>query len=129
MSEIAGSLVGGITLNIKELDGSPSGYPYQLKVSNGTLTDNNDGTFTLNTGGGGSGTFTKEVPSGTIDGNNVTFTLAHTPISGTENIFLNGQLLTGSGNDYTISGSTITFTVPPLVGSDSTTIIIAFYFY
>lgn len=38
-------------LNFEEADGSPSVYPYKLKVSNGTLTDNGDGTASLSTGG------------------------------------------------------------------------------
>lgn len=38
--------------NIEELDGSPSVYPWKIKVSNGSLTDNGDGTATLTTGGG-----------------------------------------------------------------------------
>lgn len=41
--------------NIEEQDGSPSVYPWKLKVSNGTLTNNGDGTASLTTGGGGSG--------------------------------------------------------------------------
>ena len=39
------------TLNIREADGSPDTYPFQLKVSNGTLTDNGDGTVNLSGGG------------------------------------------------------------------------------
>lgn len=39
--------------NIEEEDGSPSIYPWKLKVTNGTLTDNSDGTASLTTGGGG----------------------------------------------------------------------------
>ena len=39
--------------NIEEQDGSPSVYPWKLKVSNGTLTNNGDGTASLTTGGGG----------------------------------------------------------------------------
>ena len=42
-------------LNIEETDGSPSVWPYKLKVTTGTLTDNGDGTATLQTGGGGGG--------------------------------------------------------------------------
>jgi hypothetical protein len=42
-------------LTIKEIDNSPSGTPTTLKVTNGTLTDNGDGSFTL-TIGAGSGT-------------------------------------------------------------------------
>jgi hypothetical protein len=61
---------------------------------------------------------TREVPSGTINGSNVTFTLAHTPIAGTECIYLNGLLQNvGGGNDYTISGATITFVAAPETGS------------
>lgn len=39
-------------LNIAEEDGSPSTFPYKLKVTNGTLTDNGDGTASLAIGGG-----------------------------------------------------------------------------
>jgi hypothetical protein len=53
----------------------------------------------------------REVPTGTINGSNVTFGLAQTPVSGKEMVFVNGVLQNvGSGNDYTISGATITFT-------------------
>ena len=53
---------------------------------------------------------TRETPSGTVNGSNDTFTLANTPITGTEHVYLNGILQdAGGGNDYTISGATITF--------------------
>lgn len=39
---------------IQEVDGSPTGTPTTLKVTNGALTDNGDGSFTLNTSGAGS---------------------------------------------------------------------------
>lgn len=42
-------------LNVEEEDGSPSTYPYKLKVTNGTLTDNGDNTASLTTGGGAGG--------------------------------------------------------------------------
>ena len=59
----------------------------------------------------------KETPSGSINGSNVTFTLANTPVSGSEHIHLNGMLLdVGAGNDYTITGATITMLTAPLVG-------------
>jgi len=51
-----------------------------------------------------------ETPSGTIDGSNTNFTLANTPTAGTERVFVNGvRMRSGAGNDYTISGGTITF--------------------
>lgn len=60
---------------------------------------------------------TRETPSGSINGSNTSFTLANTPISGTEMLYLNGILLVvGSGNDYTISGATITMQYAPVTG-------------
>lgn len=59
----------------------------------------------------------KEVPSGSINGSNAAFTLANTPTSGTEHVYLNGILQeSGSGNDYTISGANITMLTAPLTG-------------
>lgn len=59
----------------------------------------------------------KETPSGTINGANVTFTLANTPVAGSEHVYLNGILQeVGAGNDYTISGATITYLTAPLTG-------------
>ena len=60
---------------------------------------------------------TRETPTGSINGANATFTLAATPTAGTEEVFLNGLLLeAGAGNDYTISGATITMLVIPQTG-------------
>jgi hypothetical protein len=51
----------------------------------------------------------KEVPSGAINGSNTSYTLANTPIAGSEHVYINGVLAeSGAGNDYTISGATIT---------------------
>ena len=60
-----------------------------------------------------------ETPGGTLNGTNTTFTLANTPVSGTVCVFLNGMLQTsGAGNDYTISGGTITMLTAPLSTDD-----------
>jgi hypothetical protein len=60
---------------------------------------------------------TREVPSGSVNGSNAVFTLANTPVAGTEQVFLNGLLQQeGAGNDYTISGDTITFVTAPETG-------------
>lgn len=60
---------------------------------------------------------TRETPSGSINGSNVTFTLANTPISGTEEVYLNGILQDpGGSNDYTISGATLTYLTAPVSG-------------
>ncbi len=67
---------------------------------------------------GGVGTqVNNEIPSGTINGTNVTFTLANTPIAGTLKLRLNGMWLQ-SGVDYTLAGTTITFINPPETGSN-----------
>jgi len=64
-------------------------------------------------------TFYEETPSGTINGSNTTFTLAHTPTSNTSVlVFLNGVMQTqGAGADYTISTTTITYNTAPPTGS------------
>jgi len=38
---------GTPNIKIQEIDGSPAGRPRTLKITNATLTDNGDGTFTL----------------------------------------------------------------------------------
>jgi len=63
-----------------------------------------------------------ETPTGSVNGSNTSYTLANTPAngkSGTNSVmlYLNGQLLEpGAGNDYTISGTTITTTFAPVTG-------------
>jgi len=60
---------------------------------------------------------TRQTPTGAINSSNVTYTLANTPIVGTEQVFLNGILQeAGAGDDYTISGATITYETAPVTG-------------
>lgn len=67
-----------------------------------------------------------EVPSGTVNGINRVFNLAHTPIAGTVSVFLNGLFQDpGAGNDFTLSGGTITFETAPETGD----MILASYYY
>lgn len=70
------------------------------------------------------------VPGGTVDGMNATFTLAHAPNPALSlMLFVNGaeqaQGAIAPYNDYTLSGSTITFLYPPPQGS----VILAWYMY
>ena len=59
----------------------------------------------------------RETPSGSVNGTNTSFDLAHTPVSGSESVFLNGILQEpGTGNDYTIAADTITFLFTPVSG-------------
>lgn len=58
----------------------------------------------------------RETPTGLVDGTNVTYVLANVPKAGLEDVYVNGVLQEGgAGNDYTISGDTITmlFTLQP----------------
>lgn len=51
-----------------------------------------------------------EIPSGTVNGTNPTFTLANTPITGSVQLYVDGvHMNPGGSNDYTISSATITF--------------------
>ena len=56
-----------LCLTLEETDGSPSNQGCgTVSVTNATLTDDGDGTYTLSTGGGGSNSFeTLDVPAGT----------------------------------------------------------------
>lgn len=63
-----------------------------------------------------SGNFSiNETPAGTINGSNTSFTTGNAPVSGTVQVFLNGLLQTVN-DDYTISGSTITYATAPIAG-------------
>jgi hypothetical protein len=60
------------------------------------------------------GHVTRETPVGAVNGSNTAFTLAQTPIAGSEHVYLNGLLQEpGAGNDYTIAGATITYLAAP----------------
>jgi hypothetical protein len=58
---------------------------------------------------------TRETPTGAVNGSNSTFTLAHTPSTGSEQVYLNG-VLQQIAADYTISAATITFIPAPFAG-------------
>lgn len=65
--------------------------------------------------------FIPEIPAGTINGVNATFTLSQTPVTGSLELFLNGQLQRegslGAGTEsYTIAGKVITHNLPPQTG-------------
>jgi len=63
-----------------------------------------------------------EVPTGTINGSNTVFTISQTPLENSTSepsvdVFMDG-LKRDAGTDYTISGTTITFTVAPALGQN-----------
>jgi len=58
-----------------------------------------------------------EIPGGVVDGANAAFTLANAPAAGSVVLFLNGlRLLSGAGNDYTLTGANITMATAPQAG-------------
>lgn len=55
--------------------------------------------------------WSKETPDGLIDGSNTTYTITRTPLTNSVDLVVNGQVYT-EGVDYSISGTTITMTIP-----------------
>lgn len=61
----------------------------------------------------------REIPVGALDGTNATFILDHTPVAGSEMVFVNGLMQqSGDNSDYTIVGAVITFLTPPPLNTD-----------
>ena len=57
-------------------------------------------------------------PLGTINGVTTAFTLPKAPITNGERVYLNGvRMRSGSSNDYTVAGKTITFSTAPVTDS------------
>lgn len=108
-----GTGLTGTPTNGQLLIGNGTGYTQAaLTAGTGIAITNGAGSITVAVTGvlTSSSFVVREIPSGTINGTNPTFTLAATPTAGTETIYVNGVLQNvGSGNDYTISGATITF--------------------
>ena len=61
--------------------------------------------------GGGASLVYNEIPTGAINGSNITFTLANTPRTGGVMVYQDGVRLNRTG--YTISGRTLTMNVAP----------------
>lgn len=106
---------GSTAANGTLLIGNGTGYTLAtLTQGTGITITNGSGGITIAATFTNSSFVTREIPTGAINGTNATFTLANTPIAGTEEVFVNGILQNvGSGNDYTISGATITFSSSP----------------
>jgi hypothetical protein len=64
------------------------------------------------------GTFAQETPSGTVNGSNTAFTLAHTPLSSTSvRVYKNG-VFQRQTTYYSVSSATITFVTAPTTGDE-----------
>jgi hypothetical protein len=70
-----------------------------------------------------------ETPAGTVNGFNVTFTLANAPSPAASLQLFQDGVLQIQGTDYTLSGNTITFMNAPGAGSPPSALLNAFYRY
>jgi Flp pilus assembly protein TadG len=61
--------------------------------------------------------FIDEIPVGTVNGSNTSFTLTYTPNpTNSLNVYVNGQRLSVT-TDFTLSGATLTLNTAPITGS------------
>lgn len=115
------------TLSVPKLSGSltrlSTGQAYinagtGITISTGSLGE----IYITNTSTGATTLEWNERLTGTVDGVNTNFTLAYTPTTPqTIMLFLNGILLEqGAGNDFTISGTSVTLAEAPLPESKVT---------
>lgn len=94
-----------------------SGIPVAQTLSGAVASVSSSGVVTLASTVPSTSSFVvRETPSGLINGTNTGFTLANTPVVGTEQVFLNGLLLDAAGEDYSISGTAITLISAPQSG-------------
>lgn len=95
-----------------------SGVLTPTTLSGDVATVGGTGAVTLSTGIVRAANYVvRETPSGLVNGSNTAYTLAAAPVTGTEQVYLNGILQDpGAGNDYTISSATITFASAPATG-------------
>ena len=83
-----------------------------------TITDKRPVFSKGGSGGGGTTQWKQGVPTGSINSSNTVFTLPDTPDTLSLLLILDGNVLDpGAGDDYTLSGATITFTTAPSTGS------------
>ena len=101
---------GTSTMNALSFD---SGWDYILNSPNFSVTGAGVVSCTglINTG-----EVPGEIPTGVVDGDNMVFTLAHSPYGNLGKVFVGGLRVTPG--TYTIVGTTLTLTSPPQVGMD-----------
>jgi hypothetical protein len=115
-NQIQISNVAGLSSDLNAINASLSAtnattQNLNLMISNlsNTVTGLNNTVTNLAAGGTTANFVDDETPSGSIDGTNAVFTLSKTPAAATDvALFRNGVLQT-LGTDYTLSGTTITF--------------------
>jgi len=107
MVENAANLLYNLTSSVSYISQSLSTQSIQIDDLKNTSRSINSSKIFVN----------KEIPSGSIDGINITYTLEHEPTPGSDHLYLNGLLIEdGVSTDYSISGSTIIFSEPLISG-------------
>lgn len=130
MTRILATSSGGSAsaLIVTEVDGAPSGTPSTLKFSNGSVTDNGDGSFTVTTGAGGGGDFSSNT-STSVDSEIVLFSgtggktgkrATGTGIATLTSGVLSATATTGSGSVVLATSATL---VTPILGVAAATTI------
>ena len=100
------------TLEVTEEDTSPSIYPYKIKVTNGTLTDNGDGTASIANIGSEVDTLDTVSDRGNTTDQTLTMSMINTGIAATEVYQMNQAVRTTDSvtfDDITM-GDVLTFT-------------------
>lgn len=118
--------VTGISFHSNTLNGNSTDFSYTSNIAFQEQSNNSNAASSGQGSSGSGGTsapvvdgqnlVSGEVPAGVIDGVNTIFTLAHTPISGTLAVFING-LGEFLNVDYAVNGTQLIFVVAPTVGS------------
>jgi hypothetical protein len=114
-----GSGSGGLT--VSEIDGSPTGTFTGLKFSNGSMTNNGDGTATIVTGAGGGGDASTNT-STSVDGEVTLFsgtggkTLKRGTGTGLAKLTAGVLSTAAPGTDYVVPGGTVAITGTPTAG-------------
>lgn len=112
-TNLGATTVGGNIFTVA----NPSAIRFLRVNADNTVTLLTASDFRTAIGATGGTAVTRETPTGTINGSNTDFTLANTPVAGSESVYLNGILQdAGGGNDYTIAGAVITFLTAPISG-------------
>lgn len=98
--------VGSLQSSVNTLTPSVSG----LQTSLASLTTSVNGLLTSNPAGLPTAFVDAEVPTGTVDGTNATFTLANPPVPMASLALYRNGILQKPSIDFTLSGTTVTFT-------------------